>query len=221
MHTVSYSSPDGLQGPGGAASSQQQREDRLREKQKKYRHRQGQLVRELGELLPPGSGMRSLNQILTAAVTQVLPAVLVPRLLHSFQTRIRNSRSACRAHVSGASDGAAAGDAAGKARAEEERGNVGKGGRSLATWHADICSYRRLPFIEGLFSSRFTDSRRILGPLRPTIAFRDRHDGVPSIGRQSCTKCPPLPAALNCFTTDTYGHLTGVKVVHVPRHPVP
>ena len=94
VHTVSYSNPDGLQGPGGATSSQQQQKDRLKEKQKKYRHRQGQLVRELGELLPPGSGMRSLNQILTAAVTQVLPAVLVPRLLHSFQTRIRNSRSA-------------------------------------------------------------------------------------------------------------------------------
>ena len=58
--------------------------------------------------------------------------------------------------MTGAADGAGAGEAASKARAEEERGNVGKGGRSLATWHADICSYRRLPFMEGLFSSRFT-----------------------------------------------------------------
>jgi hypothetical protein len=99
---------------------------------------------------------------------------------------------------------------------------VGKGGRSLATWHADICSYRRLPFMEGLFSSRFTavgvvdsawqaraqglhahetcprtDCHRIFGTLRPNIAFCDRHDdGVPSVVRQSCTKRPQLPAAL-------------------------
>jgi hypothetical protein len=43
--------------------------EKLKEKQKKYRHRQGQLVRELGEHLPvtlPGA-VRSLNQTLQGA----------------------------------------------------------------------------------------------------------------------------------------------------------
>ena len=71
VHSVSYTDLEGIPVAGAAMSSQQQQKDRLKEKQKKYRHRQGQLVRELGELLPPGSGMRSLNQILTAAVAQV------------------------------------------------------------------------------------------------------------------------------------------------------
>eukprot|EP00292_Cryptomonas_paramecium_P021564 CAMPEP_0113669994 /NCGR_PEP_ID=MMETSP0038_2-20120614/4887_1 /TAXON_ID=2898 /ORGANISM="Cryptomonas paramecium" /LENGTH=160 /DNA_ID=CAMNT_0000585955 /DNA_START=129 /DNA_END=607 /DNA_ORIENTATION=- /assembly_acc=CAM_ASM_000170 len=70
VHTISYTA-EGSPGISTGNISQQQIKERLKEKQKKYRHRQGQLVRELGELLPSGSGIRSLNQILAAAVTQV------------------------------------------------------------------------------------------------------------------------------------------------------